>query len=94
MAVRDFTDDGGVSWRVWAVDPETVEPRPRAEDYLGDYLGGWLCFESATERRRLARYPADWERLDEPALRKLLARAEVVGKRRTSHLDPPDFPPP
>lgn len=90
MSVRDFTDDQGVTWRVWAVDPEAVQPRTRAEDYLGDYLGGWLCFESATERRRLAGYPADWGELDDERLTELLKRASVVARRRSSHFDSPD----
>ena len=90
MSVRDFTDDAGVTWRVWAVDPDAVQPRTRAEDYLGDYLGGWLCFESATERRRLAGYPADWGELDDERLTELLKRAAVVVRRRSSRVESPD----
>ena len=90
MGVRDFTDESGVAWRVWAVNPDTLQPHTRAEDYLGAYLGGWLCFESAEERRRLADFPADWERLEAGALCALLQRAAPVRRRRSSHLDPPD----
>ena len=94
MAVRDFRDEHGITWRVWPVNPDDVQPRTSAEDYLGEYLGGWLCFESADERRRLADFPADWESLDESELRGLLSRAAAVRRRRSSHLDPSGGPTP
>lgn len=93
MAVRDFVDASGVSWRVWPVTPESLQPRTAAEDYLGDYGEGWLCFESATERRRLARYPMDWEKLSEQELSSLLSAAAVVPARKSTHFPPPLEPP-
>ncbi|MFL5469591.1 MAG: hypothetical protein ACJ8AE_07360 [Gemmatimonadaceae bacterium] len=81
MAVRDFVDAKGVKWRVWPVARSSIHPRTAAEDFLGDFSEGWLCFESADERRRLARFPADWDRLPEPDLQKLLSAAVVVPKR-------------
>jgi hypothetical protein len=92
MAVRDFLDAKGVSWKVWPVTPDALQPKTAAEDYLGDYGDGWLCFESAFERRRLARFPRDWERLAEPELCALLAAAQPVPKRRSSHLPRPEPP--
>jgi hypothetical protein len=93
MAVRDFVDGSGVSWKVWPVTPDALQPKTAAEDYLGDYSEGWLCFESASERRRLAAYPRTWERLSDEELCTLLAAAELVPKRRSSHLPPRPEPP-
>jgi hypothetical protein len=93
MAVRDFLDAGGVTWRVWPVTPDALQPRTAAEDYLGEYSEGWLCFESASERRRLSNYPRDWERLADAELCTLLATAKVAPGRRTTHLPPPLDPP-
>lgn len=93
MAVRDFVDPKGVSWRVWPVTPEALQPKTAAEDYLGDYGEGWLCFESAGERRRLARYPLDWETLSDEALCALLAAAAIVPARKSTHFPPPLDPP-
>jgi hypothetical protein len=90
MAVRDFVDANGVPWRVWPVTPDTISPRTAAEDYLGDYGEGWLCFESAGERRRLARYPREWESLPDSELCSLLSAAAIVPTRKSTHLPPPD----
>lgn len=81
MAVRDFVDEQGTKWRVWPVLRSSIHPRTAAEDYLGEYGDGWLCFESANERRRLARYPEDWERMNDKDLCLLLERAAVVPVR-------------
>src|SRR5688500_14887520 len=86
MAVREFTDGSGVSWRVWPVTPSHLHPRTAAEDYLGEYGEGWLCFEAAHERRRLATYPTTWDSMSEPELCALLEKASVVGTRRSSHV--------
>jgi hypothetical protein len=90
MAVRDFVDAHGVKWRVWPVTPAALQPRTAAEDYLGDYGEGWLCFESSAERRRLALFPREWETLSDEALCALLESAAVVPARRTSRAPPPD----
>jgi hypothetical protein len=89
MAVRDFVDANGVSWRVWPVTPEALQPKTAAEDYLGDYGDGWLCFESTGERRRLPHYPTDWENLSDEELHTLLNAAAIVPARK-----PTSFPPP
>jgi hypothetical protein len=89
MTVRDFVDANGVSWRVWPVTPDALQPRTAAEDYLGDYSEGWLCFESSTERRRLARYPGNWEDLPDEELCSLLTAAAIVPARKNTHLPPP-----
>ena len=91
MAVREFVDAEGVRWKVWPVVPETLQPKTAAEDYLGEYEAGWLCFESASQRRRLPEYPEDWEQLSDAELRAFLRVAAVVPKRKIRHL-PPDSP--
>lgn len=93
MAVRDFLDTKNMTWRVWPVTPEALQPRTAAEDYLGDFSEGWLCFESASERRRLANYPRDWEDLSDADLCALLAAATVVPTRKSTHIPPPIDPP-
>ncbi|MEO8580391.1 MAG: hypothetical protein ABI469_09080, partial [Gemmatimonadales bacterium] len=67
-------------------------PKTAAEDYLGDYGDGWLCFESSNERRRLARFPNDWDRMSDPDLSKLLRAAALVPVR--SGRTPPKAGPP
>jgi len=81
MAVRDFVDEKDVKWRVWPVLRASIHPRTAAEDYLGDYGEGWLCFESPNERRRLAHFPDDWDKLQDKDLCKLLGKAAVVPVR-------------
>ena len=81
MAVRDFTGERGVSWRVWDVTAESIRPQVKAEDYLADrYRDGWIVFETVSggEKRRLCPPPPDWARLPESELRALLARSEAV----------------
>ncbi|MBA3970120.1 MAG: hypothetical protein H0X52_08465 [Gemmatimonadetes bacterium] len=55
MALRTFTDLADVEWQVWDVRPL----------YRGmantDLEGGWLVFQSPTEKRRLRPIPPDWE---------------------------------
>ena len=46
------------------------------------YEGGWLTFECATAKRRLAPVPAEWERLSDSELAGLCARAIAVPMRR------------
>ena len=89
MAVRDFMDEGGTKWRVWPVLRSSIHPKTAAEDYLGDYGDGWLCFESAQERRRLARFPEDWDKMPDGDLCKLLSKAAVVQARGAGRQTPP-----
>ena len=70
MAYREFTDDGGTSWRAWDTYPgSAANVRPGFE-------GGWLGFECEAERRRLAPVPAGWEEASDDDLRAMLARAQ------------------
>ncbi|HVE79247.1 MAG TPA: hypothetical protein VNA89_10315 [Gemmatimonadaceae bacterium] len=82
MALREIVDDRGVQWKVWDVVPAGMHPATAAELFVGDYQEGWLAFESATERRRLAQFPVDWEAMSRAELLRLSERAEVVVPRR------------
>ena len=81
MAVKEFQDKEGRTWRVWEIRPEAIHPVTRAEDYLSDcFTVGWLVFETLTgdDKRRLCPYPKAWPRATERQLEALLADAEKV----------------
>ena len=46
MSYRTFQDANGEEWQAWDVFPST--------DVRNTLQGGWLTFQSATEKRRLA----------------------------------------
>ena len=76
-----------------ATPPFGVERRKRADpNYPGDRRkksfaltpemeSGWLCFESAAEKRRLVPVPDDWESCDDATLGGYLASAQGVARR-------------
>lgn len=77
--LREFTDDDGIPWRVWDVNPSLHERlSPRTQRIPLRVPEGWLCFESPRERRRLHPIPEEWERTDEHDLRRLCAEAQPV----------------
>src|SRR3712207_7555494 len=79
MSVREFTDSKNVVWRVWDVTTAQMHPVTKNEDFMGDLADGWLAFESATEKRRLAApYPANWASLPIPDLEALCRQAPPV----------------
>lgn len=86
MALRDFQDSQGTRWTVWNVAPSfalgSAFSNNGAAGHEGQALAeGWLCFESETEKRRLAPVPEQWEELTSGALAELLGRAQVVTRR-------------
>ena len=81
MALREFQDRNGENWKVWNVTADAIDRRTAAEDYMKDWQDGWLCFECADSRRRLASVPAKWEELPDAELEKLLERAQPVKRR-------------
>jgi hypothetical protein len=89
MPILEFVDSNGVKWRVW----NTV---PSARTSLsGEFERGWLTFESATSRRRLAPVPANWEAAAPDRL-ELMCRAAAEAPRRTeppTSSDEPVTPP-
>jgi hypothetical protein len=83
MASREFTDSKGTVWRVWDVTPTHLHPVTRAEEYMEPWAGGWLAFESDTEKRRLvAPYPSRWTEYDVRQLETLCNAADVVAPKR------------
>jgi hypothetical protein len=76
-----------------AAEPRPDDRRKRPDpDYVGDRRRkpfvltpgmetGWLCFQSAEEKRRLAPAPAGWETCDEATLGTYLSMARPVSPR-------------
>ena len=73
MAHKSFTDRAGRRWDAWTVTPAKVEWRD---------AGGWLCFETRGEKRRLAPFPANWDDLTDDELCALCASAELASPPR------------
>ena len=82
--LRDFRDPEGREWRVWEVKPGSTGRRINPERYLGEYVKGWLAFESVQSeiRKRLPNHPLDWFRMDEADLGRFLPQAVDVPKRK------------
>ena len=76
--IRRFVDADGVAWRVWDVHT-SLEFAPPGKG------NNWLCFESATGRRRLTPIPACWAAADSAVLNDLCATARVVPKLALTH---------
>ena len=78
--MRTVDDDAGTKWTIYSVSPEELS-FGRRELLPTSFRDGWLVFECAGERRRLAPVPADWARFSDLALRQMLASAERVASR-------------
>lgn len=64
---------------------DTLQRRRHAElraQLPATLRGGWLAFQSTTERRRRTPIPAGWEAFDDAELREVLELAQVSGKPR------------
>src|SRR5438045_3358959 len=98
MAHRIFTDSAGRRWDVWTVTPSRAErrrntetpwtgrERRRVDEYRillgGEWVTGWLAFETVGEKRRLAPYPSDWVDMTPAQLEALCARGISVRPTR------------
>ena len=85
---RQFFDATGLSWDVWDVGPQDLSrvdydrrassrahddaPRSLTASVYPELREGWLCFQSATEKRRFAPIPPDWYDLPDAVLRVML----------------------
>lgn len=92
MTCRVFTDPSGREWNVWAVLPAFfADVRGSHRAWVAQELAsGWLAFEitpDASEKRRLAPVPADWELSTEAVLLELWRRATPVAGRRDQRLE-------
>lgn len=63
MAERLFLAPDGTRWHAWDVIPGQHSDWPsQARRHLPEALGGgWLCFESVGEKRRLHPIPSAWD---------------------------------
>jgi hypothetical protein len=86
MALREFTDRAGRRWRAWDVTADAIHPATRTEDYMRDYLEGWLAFESldGLAKCRLTPIPARWIAASVEQLEQWLHQAETVRGDRSS----------
>jgi hypothetical protein len=75
--MRQIRDAAGVEWMVYEVNPVVSEWRGSGSLPEG-YRNGWLCFESATEKRRLLPLPEGWKELPNDQLSALLVSAVQV----------------
>lgn len=82
MALRVFTDPDGRSWQVWSVVPGEQIGFERTLGHLPDAMsGGWLCFESASEKGRLFPIPQGWEQRADGELWLLCGAAAPMRRR-------------
>lgn len=85
--LRGFKDTTGVEWRVWEVVPSRAaigtSPVAQSRTSLSStpYANGWLCFESKSEKRRLAPIPDGWELGAPVDIAQLLEQATPVAGR-------------
>jgi hypothetical protein len=85
--LRVFRDSTGVEWRVWEVFPSKTSPFSSSDEMgrrslMGSaFADGWLCFESPTEKRRLAPIPSGWEEVSARQMEELWRQATVVAPR-------------
>lgn len=86
MSLREFTDNEGRAWRAWDVKQENIHPATRAEDYMQEYLEGWVTFESldGQAKCRLHPIPPHWEDATLEQLLLWLRVAEPVRGDRSS----------
>ncbi len=89
---RILRDGRGMRWDVYAVYPD-AQMTTRTQ-LRGTYSQGWLCFDSASEKRRLSPIPRDWHKLTNEQLAELAGRAEVASSRATRAAPTSDREPP
>jgi len=78
---RRFVDARGTEWEVWEVGARRTmaDAPPPTRSRRNDADAPCLRFESATQRRSLAPYPARWEAFDVTELAALCQAARPVG---------------
>lgn len=74
MPERTFQDSSGTEWLVYDIAPSAE----LKHGFARDYQGGWLCFQSTAEKRRLVNYPPEWVRYSGRQLEMLCQEATVV----------------
>ena len=74
MPERTFQDSSGTEWLVYDCAPAEGLKR----GFAPELQTGWLCFQCATEKRRLVKFPKEWDRYTPRQLEMLLKEATVV----------------
>lgn len=87
MPFREFSDADGARWVVWSTVPSNGVPLSRGME------NGWLTFESAHERRRLAPIPDGWVELPDERMELLLKLAGDAPRAGQMRRTPPTFGP-
>ena len=72
--MRHFRDQTGVEWEVF-LTARRSDAVSRGQFLPEAYREGWLVFECAQEKRRLAPVPENWESLSNEALAELCSKA-------------------
>lgn len=80
MATRTLYAPDGTVWEVWDVQPGLqLDPsRGRSALLPAEMAGGWLCFESSGEKRRLFPIPAGWDQSPDTELLRMCREARAV----------------
>ncbi|HMI55964.1 MAG TPA: hypothetical protein VK494_07255 [Gemmatimonadaceae bacterium] len=58
-------------------------PEARPASVAAEFTQGWLCFETAGEKRRLAPVPEGWEHADDKTIEQWWALAKPAVRRKT-----------
>jgi hypothetical protein len=83
--LREFRDTKGVEWLVWDVYPSAASGDQRISDPGAAFphrelADGWLCFESGSEKRRVAPIPKGWEEFSAEQLEGLCRSAGYISR--------------
>jgi len=78
--MRHFRDQAGVEWKVF-LTARGNDAVSREHSLPEAFREGWLVFESATEKRRLAPIPANWQTLPNEELAAFCAKAAPQSAR-------------
>ena len=81
--MKTFRDSSGTDWTVFEVR-RNVSAKGDWSYLPSGYSDGWLCFESASAKKRLVRYPDNWREFNEPDLERLLQQAQPAPRASAS----------
>ena len=83
--LREFKDTNGTEWLVWDVYPDQREASASDPAMFPhrELSEGWLCFESPSEKRRLAPIPRGWQEWSADRLATLLITAGYISRPGT-----------
>jgi len=79
VPIREFVDDAGKRWTVWATIPGQRAGVP------SDLQWGWLTFQSGEIRKRLAPIPRRWEESAPERLQLYCSAAQALPETRVPY---------